>query len=141
MSMILCRASSCNKDNNAAPITDLVSDDRLKITVGSTVFTATLYDNPTGTALKAMLPLTLNVTDLNNNEKYYHFSSNLPANAQNVGTIHIGDLMLYGSNSFVLFYKTFNTSYTYTPIGKIDNTSGLQTALGSGNITVTFELE
>jgi hypothetical protein len=49
--------------------------------------------------------------------------------------------MLYGSNTVVLFYENFSTSYGYTRLGKIDNPAGLATALGSGNVTVTFDLE
>lgn len=48
--------------------------------------------------------------------------------------------MLYGSNCLVLFYETFNTSYSYTKIGKIENSMNLSSVLGSGKVNVTFSL-
>jgi hypothetical protein len=88
-----------------------------------------------------MLPLTVEMTELNGNEKYFHFSTKLPSDASNPGTIRAGDLMLWGDNSLVLFYKTFPTSYSYTKLGRIENPSELSAAVGSGEIKVTFELE
>jgi hypothetical protein len=114
--------------------------DTIRITVGGRVFKATLETNAAATAFRAMLPLTINMKDLNGNEKFFDFSDNLPANASNPGTINSGDLMLWGSSTLVLFYKTFNTSYSYTRLGEIGNPSGLPQALGSGNVTITFEL-
>jgi hypothetical protein len=81
------------------------------------------------------------MSELNGNEKYFDLPNSLPANASNPGTIQSGDLMLYGSNTLVLFYKTFSTTYNYTRLARIDNPSGLATALGSENIMVKFELE
>ncbi|MBM7421321.1 MULTISPECIES: cyclophilin-like fold protein [Chryseobacterium] len=132
--------AGCSKDDDPI-INDPISSDKLKITVGSSVFTASLYDNGTANAFKAMLPLTLNMSELNGNEKLYDFPNNLPSNASNPGSIQNGDIMLYGSRTLVLFYKSFSTSYNYTRIGKVDNTSGYATALGSGAVTVTFELQ
>ena len=114
---------------------------KLKITIGTNTFTATLYKNASATAFKEKLPMTINMRELNGNEKYFDLPNNLPANASNPGTIQTGDLMLYGSSTVVLFYKTFLTSYSYTPLGRIDNTSGLTAALGSKDVKVTFELE
>jgi hypothetical protein len=126
-----------NSNNNIAH----QNGTKMKIAVGSAVFTAKLYDTPTATAFKALLPLTIDMSELNGNEKYYYFSGNLPTNAAPHGSIQAGDLMLYGSNCLVLFYKSFNTSYSYTKLGRIGNASALTAALGSGNVTVTFEVE
>src|SRR5215204_5001598 len=134
----------CHKPNEMAnsPAHALNTDSmKLKITVGTKTFTATLYNNATVTAFKTRLPMTINMIELNGNEKYFDLPDNLPANASNPGTIQIGDLMLYGSNTFVLFYKSFSTSYNYTRLARIDNPSGLAAALGSGNVTVKFEVE
>lgn len=49
------------------------------------------------------------------------------------------DLMLYGASTLVLFYKTFQSPYSYTPIGCVDNPSEFETALGRNSITVKFE--
>jgi hypothetical protein len=114
---------------------------KLKITVGTNIFLATLYNNATANAFKAMLPMTVSMAELNGNEKYFNLSNNLPANASNPGTVHTGDLMLYGSNTLVLFYKSFSTTYTYTKLGHMDSTSGLVSVLGSDSITIEFELE
>ena len=114
--------------------------DTITITVGNKVFKATLEANATASLFKTMLPLTINMTELNGNEKFFDFSNNLPTNASNPRTINSGDIMLWGSNTLVLFYKTFSTSYGYTRVGKIENPLGLADALGSGNIMVILEL-
>jgi hypothetical protein len=134
----------CNKNNEMTTRSNNVSDTsimKMKITIGSNSFNGTLYNNATATAFMTKLPLAINMKELNGNEKYFDLPDNLPANASNPGTIQSGDLMLYGSNTLVLFYKSFSTSYNYTRLARVDNPSGLSAALGSGNITVKFEVE
>ena len=112
----------------------------MTITINGQVFYATLYDNETVATLKEKMPLTLDMSELNGNEKYNYLSFSLPTNASNPGQIHAGDLMLYGSDCLVLFYESFSTSYRYTPIGRVNDPSGLADAVGHGGVQVTFAL-
>lgn len=118
---------------------DSIMSNNITISVGGQTFKATLYDNETAEAFKALLPMTITMNELNGNEKYYYLSQSLPTDATRPGTIKNGDLMLYGSSCIVLFYETFSSSYRYTRIGKIDNPSGLADAVGTGNVVITFE--
>jgi hypothetical protein len=113
---------------------------KIKITIGNKKFDATLLDNETALAFKKYLPLEIKMIELNDNEKYGELKNRLPTNPSNPRKIQIGDLMLYGDQTLVLFYKSFTTSYSYSSIGKIDNVEGLEDALGSGNPVVKFEL-
>jgi hypothetical protein len=143
MLVFISGASSCNNENdniNTGNNTPMAYG-KIKITVNSQIFTATLLDNNSAKAFKEMLPLTINMTELHGNEKYYDLPKSLPTNSSNPGTIKNGDLMLYGSKTLVLFYKTFSTSYRYTKLGSIDDVTGLASALGSGNVTVTLVSE
>jgi hypothetical protein len=114
---------------------------QITITVGSKMFKATVIDSPTTEAFTALLPLTINMKDLNGNEKYFDLPQELPTNAFNPTTIQNGNLLVYGSTTLVLFYKSFSNSYSYTRIGSVDDPAGLAKALGPGNITVTFNVE
>lgn len=138
---IFFSCSSFQKNNMVTSNHTDTTSNQLIIKVGSSTFNATLLNNPAVTEFKQRLPLTVNMSELNGNEKLYRFSTNLPANASNPETIQMGDLMLYGANTLVLFYQTFSTTYSYTRLGRIDNPNGLAVALGSGSVTVTFQLE
>ena len=84
--------------------------------------------------------MTIKMVEFNGNEKYFDLADSLPVSSENPGTIKSGDLMVYGSKTLVLFYKSFNTPYSYTKLGRIDEPSGLAAALGDGNVTVVFKL-
>ena len=129
-------STSDNDDNQN--IEEETMNNKIYITINDLQFTATINDSMAAKQLLSMMPFTINMNELNNNEKYYYFDESLPTNAKNVQSIKTGDIMLYGSSCLVLFYKNFNTSYSYTPIGKIDNPTGLEQALGEYSVEITF---
>lgn len=99
----------------------------LRIIIGSTTFEATLEENSATIAFKALLPMTVDMSELNRNEKYYYLSEKLSTSSSAPGTMHAGDLMLYGNNCIVLFYEAFSTSYSYTRLGRVeDHTNDLR---------------
>ncbi|MFC4427225.1 cyclophilin-like fold protein [Deinococcus navajonensis] len=114
---------------------------QVNIKIGTATFTATLDDTPAAKAFKARLPLTIRMSDLHRNEKFFDLLTGLPIRAVHPGTIRAGDLMLYGDRTVVLFYRSFPTSYTYTRLGRIHDPQGLAAAVGSGDVTVTFKLK
>lgn len=113
---------------------------KIRLTVGAKTFMATLVKSKTEEALINQLPFELKMVELNGNEKYADLKGPIPTNASNPGKISIGDILLYGDQTLVIFYKSFSTQYSYTNIGKIDDVTGLAAALGSGNISIKFEL-
>ena len=107
----------------------------VKVTINGKQYTIQLEDNETADSFVNLLPQEFNMSELNGNEKYIYLDTTLPTNSSNPKHINSGDVMLYGNNCLVIFYKSFDTSYSYTIIGHIDNLDNL----GNGNITAKFE--
>ncbi len=129
-----------NSDNSSSiPDGDEDSMINLTITIQNRTFAIKLYNNETTQALIEHLPMTINMGELNGNEKYYFLSSTLPASPQRPGQIKNGDFMLYGNNCLVLFYESFSSSYNYTRLGYIEDVTGLKNALGDDSVEVTFQ--
>lgn len=113
----------------------------IRILIGDRSFACTLYENETTYAFIEQLPLTITMNELNGNEKYYYLDHSLPTNSSRQEEIHAGDLMLFGNDCLVLFYEDFNTSYSYTAIGYVNEPNQLADVLGRGSIQVVFEKE
>ena len=102
-------------------------------------FSVELANNETADAFAELLPCDLAMNELNGNEKYCYLDEPLPSAPAVPDGIEAGDVMLYGDSCLVVFYESFSTSYSYTRIGHITDTQGLADALGSGDVSVTFE--
>lgn len=111
---------------------------KLKLMIGSREFTATLADNAASRAFWDLLPLELDMIEMNGNEKYGNLPQSLPVDVYYPGTISTGDLLLWGNRTVVLFYETFPSSYGYTVLGRLDAPEDLAEAVGRGNIRITF---
>ena len=118
-----------------------LSDRSITVTINGKSYTAVLYDNKTADELYSRLPLELDMNELNGNEKYYNFSDSFTTSSKAAGHISKGDIKLYGDDCLVLFYDSFSSGYSYTDIGYIENTDGLEDALGGGNVTVRFSAD
>ena len=132
------RQTQPSPSSEAAASVEDIRKRNIQVIIGDSVFPASLYDNDSARELAERLPLTLDMNELNGNEKYHDLKDPLPADASRPSKIYAGDLMLYGSDCLVLFYESFSTSYSYTPLAAVDDPSGLAAALGSGNVQVTF---
>ncbi|UVM75123.1 cyclophilin-like fold protein [Pseudomonas alvandae] len=124
--------------SDAASAPSITEQPDMWMTVGEQRFAITLTDNAATRAFVTLLPLTLEMSDLNRNEKYASLPQKLPAQASKPGTIHNGDLMLYGTDTLVVFYTTFDSTYAYTRLGHMDDAARLAQALGRRDVQVTF---
>ena len=112
---------------NLSPETNQQSDneekkvDKIYININGQKLEVDLENNSTVSAFTKMLPLELSMNDLNSNEKYAYLDNSLPTNTYSPKHIEAGDVMLFGDNCLVIFYESFDTSYSYSKIGHVNN--------------------
>lgn len=110
------------------------------VSVGGETFSATFADNSGAQALKELLAggnITIQMSDYGGFEKVGPLGQSLPTeNSQT--TTQAGDIVLYQGNQIVIFYGS--NSWSYTRLGKIDDLTGWQEALGSSAVSVTLSL-
>ena len=111
--------------------------DKVYININNKKLGIDLENNSTTSALIKLLPLKLSMNDLNGNEKYVYLNESLPTNTYSPKHIEAGDVMLFGDNCLVIFYESFDTSYSYSKIGHINNLPSLD----DGNISISIDVE
>ena len=108
--------------------------DKVNITVNNREYVLELEDSQTTREFLNTLPLSITMEELNGNEKYRYLDNEFTTDSKVPEIINKGDVMLYGNNCLVIFYKTFTTTYSYTKIGYINNLE----EIGDNNIIVTI---
>ena len=114
---------------------------KMTVQVGESTFTATLEDNAAVDALVEMMdhgPVTIQMSDYAGFEKVGPLGTSLPASNRQT-TTQAGDIVLYQGNQIVIFYGS--NSWSYTRLGRVEDLTGWEEVLGSGDVTVTFSLE
>lgn len=114
---------------------------KLNVQIGGEVFTATIEENAAADAFAELLqsaPATITMRDYAGFEKVGALGAMLPADDSQL-TTQAGDIVLYGGDQIVLFYGS--NSWSYTRLGKVDDLSGWEDALGGGDVSVTFSVD
>lgn len=142
MLLMGCAAASSQAAASSSE-TESVEDTamKMKIEVNGSLFTATLADNAAVDALVDWVeegPVTLELSDYAGFEKVGPLGRSLPASDSQTIT-HAGDIVLYQGDQIVLFYGS--NSWSYTRLGRIDDLTGWEDALGGGDVTITLSLE
>ncbi len=125
-----CLLTGCQKEDSK-----IKEEKEMFLVLQNESYEVTLEKNETVSKFLTLLPLSIQMQELNGNEKYVYLDTALPNNPEQVQTIQKGDVMLYQNNCLVLFYKTFPTSYSYTKIGHINNLPDLDSDI----VEVTFK--
>ena len=143
--LLLLIVIGCNKepikkdDNNYSKSDTFVEsgDDVRSVTIiiNDKNYILNLFSNETVSEFIDLLPVEFYMNELNGNEKYVYMDKSLTTNKENPHHIEKGDVMLYQDNCLVIFYKSFDTSYSYTKIGHIKDLDDL----GSENVVVKIE--
>jgi hypothetical protein len=112
---------------------------KIQLTVGATVLTATLLDNPTARDFAALLPLTLTLTDYASTEKVSDLPRRLSTKGAPSGaTPTVGDIAYYAPwGNLALYYQDFSHSNGLILLGKLDG--GIEVLRAAGPLDVKIE--
>lgn len=103
-------------------------------------FQILMYNNESAHTFMEQLPLALTMEDYASQEKVTSLPFSVkPAQTQTPPSVNAGELYLWSGTNLVLFYETFSNSYSYVPLGYIEDVSELEEALGKGSVQVTFQ--
>ena len=132
-----------NFDRLRTSVEDTAVDSAIQLKVNDTPLTVQWEGNESVDALKELLkdaPLTIQMSMYGGFEQVGSLGASLPRGDVQT-TASAGDIVLYSGSNIVMFYGS--NSWAYTRLGKIiglDNQE-LRELLGSGDVTVTLNLD
>jgi len=104
----------------------------IKVNIGGTAYTAISESTSAAKDFISHLPLEVELSDLNENEKRGYTYFKLKPEAKKLNKVEIGDLLLSGDSYVIIAKKTFKTNDKYTKIGHIQNLGDIP----SGNVKI-----
>ncbi|VTR29363.1 cyclophilin-like fold protein [Sphingobacterium thalpophilum] len=113
---------------------------QLKITMGKTVATADLVDNPTTKEFIKMLPLTLDMQDVLKTEKYADLKTELPKEGNVIHSYKAGDISYWLGGGIALYYTEDGRPIKAGLIEMAKIKKGFEDFNVPGNVKVIFQI-
>ena len=113
----------------------------MKVQIDGHTFYAALENNNATAELVQMMknqPIVISMSDYSGFEKVGSLGTTLSGSNSQM-TTQAGDIVLYNNSQIVIFYGS--NSWSYTKLGHIDDLTGWEETLGSGDVMVTFSIE
>ncbi len=132
---------NCNNQQvMAGNIMDNSKQYKIRIMIGDTTLSATLYDNPAARDFIALLPLDLTLQDYAGTEKVSDLPKKLSEKDAPSGfDPSVGDITYYAPwGNLAIFYKDFGYASGLISLGKIDH--GIELLKTAGALTAKIEL-
>ncbi len=129
-------------DSLDLPTEEETAMDAITLSFHGHTYAATLADTPAAAELAQLLrraggELTISMSEYGGWEKVGSLGQAL-TRQDTPTTAQPGDFVLYDGDQIVLFYGAH--TWDYTPLGRLDDPSGLEEALGAGDVEITFRL-
>ena len=109
----------------------------MRLLIGETEVPVTWEENASVEALKALGPITIQMSMYGGFEQVGPIGQSIVRNDIQTDTSY-GDIVLYSGNQIVIFYGS--NSWAYTRLGHVDlSQQEMQDLLGSGDVAITLE--
>ncbi len=108
----------------------------MRLSIGGTTVPVTWEDNASVEALKAMCPVTIQMSMYGGFEQVGSLGKSIVRNDRQTDT-NYGDIVLYSGNQIVVFYGS--NSWSYTRLGHVNlSRQEMQNLLGNGDVSITL---